>query len=533
MNLASEIQVFLKGDILNSDIEQYSRDASIFEVTPQLVVAPRDAADISHLVSFVNSKKAEDPTLSLTARAAGTCMSGGPLTTSILMDVTRYMNHIGEVEGNTLTVQPGAFYRDIERKTKEKGLILPSYTASKDLCTIGGMVANNSGGEKSLIYGSTEKYVDSLRAVMSDGIEYEFKKLTRTELEEKKALNSFEGEFYRTFSALIEENHTVIENARPQVSKNSAGYLLWNVWDPADDTFDITRVISGSQGTLGIITSITLRLVEEHTHTALLVLTLPDLAQLPEVVNRVLAHTPECFESYDDNTFLLAEKYMPDVAARVMTTRNTPITLIAQFAADTESAAIQKARAAESELKSIGVNARTSESLEESQSYWSIRRASFKLLREHTGNDHRVAPFIDDFIVPPASLPEFIPLLREILARYAFTYTLAGHIGNGNFHLIPLVDMESLESREKIIPLSEEVFSLVFKFKGSMAGEHNDGIIRTPFLTTMYGEEIVSLFKKTKTIFDPQTIFNPGKKVDGTLAYAIAHFAQTNGSQHL
>ena len=104
MNLASEIQVFLKGDILNSDIEQYSRDASIFEVTPQLVVAPRDAADISHLVSFVNSKKAEDPTLSLTARAAGTCMSGGPLTTSILMDVTRYMNHIGEVEGNTLTV---------------------------------------------------------------------------------------------------------------------------------------------------------------------------------------------------------------------------------------------------------------------------------------------------------------------------------------------------------------------------------------------------------------------------------------------
>ena len=206
---------------------------------------------------------------------------------------------------------------------------------------------------------------------------------------------------------------------------------------------------------------------------------------------------------------------------------------MAQFAGNTEDEAWATAKGAQSELDAGGITSRIVQTAAEAESYWSIRRASFKLLREHTDGSHRVAPFIDDIIVPTGALAEFIPKLREILTRYDFTYTLAGHIGSGNFHLIPLVDMSAEKGRGKIIPLAREVFKLVFSFGGSMAGEHNDGIIRTPFLEEMYGSEIVTLFQKTKNIFDPQNIFNPGKKVGGTLDYAIDHFAKTNASKDL
>ncbi len=535
MNLRGEIRGWFRGEIADEKEtrEQYNHDASIFEVEPELVLTPTDAEDIKELVSFVREKKASDATLSITPRAAGTCMSGGSLTSSILIDLTRHMNRVGHVEGNAITVEPGAYYRVMEEKTKAHGLILPCYTASKDFCAVGGMVANNSGGEKSLIYGNTERYILKLRVVLSDGHEYEFRKLTRDELEKKKKQDSFEGQLYRNISSLIEKNHDLLLQAKPTVSKNSAGYLLWNVWDAHADTFDLTRLFAGSQGTLGIITSITFQLVPDTKHSALLVLTLPSLTLLPTTIEKVLIHGPESFESYDDATFRLAEKYMPEAAHAVLTKSETPITLMAQFAGNTEDEAWATAKGAQSELDAGGITSRIVQTAAEAESYWSIRRASFKLLREHTDGSHRVAPFIDDIIVPTGALAEFIPKLREILTRYDFTYTLAGHIGSGNFHLIPLVDMSAEKGRGKIIPLAREVFKLVFSFGGSMAGEHNDGIIRTPFLEEMYGSEIVTLFQKTKNIFDPQNIFNPGKKVGGTLDYAIDHFAKTNASKDL
>ena len=197
------------------------------------------------------------------------------------------------------------------------GKIIPSYPASRELCAIGGMVSNNSGGELTLRYGKTNDYIHSLEVVLSDGSPATVKPITMHELAVKKGAQTLEGKIYRDIHALIEGNAGAIEAARPRVSKNSAGYALWNVLDRAGGTFDLTQLITGSQGTLAIVTSATLGLVKTKEHRAMLVVFLSDIGILPEIVHRVLKYDPESFESYDDHTFKLAVRFIPQIIGQL------------------------------------------------------------------------------------------------------------------------------------------------------------------------------------------------------------------------
>ena len=229
--LKEDLKNIIAGEISSDEKELsvYSHDASIFEVRPQLVVKPKDTEDIKRLVKWVASKKDFEPGLSLTARSGGTDMTGGALNDSIILDFTAHLNRVLGVGDNYAITEPGVFYRDFEKETLKKNLILPSYPASRETCTVGGMVANDSGGEKSLRYGKTENYVEELSVVLSDGGEYLLKALTPEELEQKKSQDNFEGVIYRQMHDLLESNYELIQKAKPNVSKNSAGYALWNV----------------------------------------------------------------------------------------------------------------------------------------------------------------------------------------------------------------------------------------------------------------------------------------------------------------
>ncbi len=532
--VAAELDELIEGDVHTdkADLVTHSTDASIFTVTPKIIVYPKSARDIERVVSYVSSRARELPGLSITARAAGTCMSGGSLNESIILDVSKYMNSSGDVQdGGVINVQPGMYYRDFEVKTLARGYILPSYTASKNLCAVGGMIANNSSGERTLTFGDTSRYVQKLKVVLSDGNEYTFGPLDKNELEAMLQQDSFEGDIYRKIVALIGDNYELIRSKKPQVSKNSSGYLLWNIWNK--DRFNLAQLMCGAQGTLGIITEATMSLVPEKQHRSLLVMELRKLAPLPGVVNTVLQFKPNCFETYDDHTFDLAEKFIPESAKKVITDSASMLTLIAEFTGSTIAEAEQQASRAQFALADRGIDAHIISDNEDQQHYWNIRRSSFALLKNHSGEHERTAPFIDDIVVKPEDLPSFLPRLQTILSEYKLTYTLAGHIGNGNFHLIPLIDMETADAADRIIELARRVFALVFEFGGSMAGEHNDGIIRTPFVKDMFGEALYKVFEQTKQIFDPNGMFNPGKKVGGTIAYAKEHMTRHNTNAHL
>jgi FAD/FMN-containing dehydrogenase len=538
MLLKENIAPLIKGDCADdaATLAKYSRDTSIFERTPQVVVFPKDADDVSAVVRFVAEAKRRGERISLAPRSAGTDMTGGDLTDSVSLVFTKYMNRVLDVRADEAVTEPGVYYRDFEKETlKRSGKVLPSYPASRELCAMGGIVANNSGGELTLRYGKTEKYVRELDVVLSDGSQITVRPLSMSELEAKKAQQDLEGSIYREVHALIERHHDEIEAARPTVSKNSAGYALWNVLDKERGVFDLTQLFCGSQGTLGVITKETLSLVKLKDKRAMLVIFLSDLSILPEIVHRVLRSDPESFESYDDQTFSLAVRFIPQIVSHlgfkkmielfiaflpelwsVLTGGIPKLVLMAEFAEDSEADALRAAHEAEASLHDLPVRTKIAKNGAQTAKYWTIRRESFSLLRKNMKGMY-AAPFIDDIVVHPDDYPTFLPELDALIEGHRFIYTIAGHIGDGNFHIIPLEDMADPKARAEITELMPKVFSLVARYKGSITGEHNDGIIRTPYLPLMYGEAMCALFEEVKTIFDPLGILNPGKKTGGTI----------------
>ena len=539
--LTDELRTVVRGEVLDDVATRvtYSRDASLFEVMPSVVVRPLDSTDIQALVRFVAGKKTEYPDLSLTARSAGTDMSGGPLTESIVVDCTAHLNQIIDVRTDAATAQPGVFYRDFERATLAEGGFLPSYPASRELAAVGGMVSNNAGGEKSLAYGKTDRYVTGLNVVLADGHEYALHRMTPEELDRKRHEQTFEGRLYNGIATLIEQNRDLIDRSRPKVSKNSSGYNLWDVWN--GKRFDLTKLIVGSQGTLGIVTEASFRLVPKRPAAGMLVVMLRDLAPLAEIVHAVLQFHPTSFESFDNHTFRLALKFFPSFASRMgffhflslglrflpevwmAVIRGLPkLVLLIEFEEETAAAALEKVHALAREFGRFPVTVREALSDREREKYWLVRRESFTLLREKV-KDRQTAPFIDDCVVRPEVLPLFLPKLYEILDRYQLLYTIAGHVGDGNFHIIPLMKLSDEREREKIPRVAAEVFRLVLQHGGSLTAEHNDGLIRSPYLREEFGQEMYTLFERVKQIFDPQHIFNPGKKVGASQQYSFAH----------
>jgi FAD/FMN-containing dehydrogenase len=544
--LIDELKTIVKGSVLTDEanLKTYSHDASLFEVIPQVVVCPEDDEDVKALVRFVAKHKKDHPNLSLTGRAAGTDMSGGSVNDSILVSFTQHFNKKPQIDvkNQTATFQPGMYYRDFEKATLKHNLLFPSYPASRELCAMGGIVNNNSGGEKSLKYGKTERYITEVTLVLRDGNEYTFGEITEDELAQKMKQKDLEGEIYRDMYALINKHYDKIMAAKPTVSKNSAGYFLWNVWDKEKKTFNLAQLIIGSQGTFGLMTKAKTRLVPTTSHHHMMVIFLYDLKNLGKIIETGLALEPESFEAYDDNTLKLALKFFPEFAKLmgakgfidtgvkfipefmlVAKRRRLPkMVLQIEFTGDDEPAIDGKMAELESRLRPLNETMRTAID-DEGLKYWLIRRDSFSLLRKKVKDLH-TAPFIDDFSVEPKYLAEFLPQVNKMFKRYPkLIYTIAGHVGDGNFHIIPLMKIEDPKQRKIIPVLSKKVYDLVLKYGGTIDSEHNDGLIRTPYLEQQYGKEMVKLFEQTKDIFDPENIFNPRKKVRSTLEYAMKH----------
>ena len=541
------LRAVISGDVDESrqTLKKFSHDASLFELKPQVVVYPRDTEDVEALVRYVAERKKHAPGISLTARSGGTDMSGGSINDSIIMAFDRYFNKIGRVHGNTLSAQPGVYYHDFEPVTLASGLIMPSYPASREICMIGGMVANNAGGEKSLVYGKVERYVTRTKIVLRDGREYEIEPLTGSKLKAQLADRSTLGDIYRRVYRLLHAHHKLIAAHRPKVSKNSTGYNIFDAWD--GKTLDLNKLIVGSQGTLGIVTEATFKLVENKPLTGMCVVFMPNMDNLGHIINDLLPLKPSSLESFDEHTLkfafrffftfhrtlgwkkfiLLGLSFIPVLDKLIKYLPRLPkLILLVEFEGETQEEIDKKIEEVTYRLSQYDVEVQRARDKKHEEKFWLMRRESFNLLRKNVKKKH-TAPFIDDLVVPPKHLPDFLPQLTAILERYELLYTVAGHVGDGNFHIIPLMDLTKKSERDKIPDCLREVTELVLKYEGSLSGEHNDGMIRGPFLGDMYPAEIIEIFREIKQIFDPQNIFNPHKKIDATWEYSSQHMRKS------
>ncbi|HEY1085665.1 MAG TPA: FAD-binding oxidoreductase [Candidatus Saccharimonadales bacterium] len=547
MDIKKELGVSFKGELDTSDEsrEFYSHDASLFELTPQVIGFPKDVDDLKAAVKFVNENRPKHPKLSITPRSRGTDMSGGAIGQSIVLDVSKHMKKLIKVSSKSATVQPGMLYREFEKETLKKGSLLPSYPASRELASVGGMMSNNSGGEKSLQYGKTDNFVTELKVVLADGNEYTVKPLDKAGLVRKMSQGDYEGSLYKKTFELLEAHYDEIQAARPNVSKDSTGYHLWNVWNRDTGIFDLTKLFVGAQGTLGLISEGSVKLVPKAPHSGTLVCYVKSIDNLGDVIPAVLSHKPATFECFDDVTLWLSFKFVfafikrlglwewikmcigliPDGLAIL---KGVPkLILLVEFTGSTPEEVKEKIHAARQDFTKFKnfTFMEEDETEAKSKKFWLMRRESFNLLRSKVKDKH-TAPFIDDFVVPPHKLSEFLPKLRKVIKKYKLFATIAGHLGDGNFHVIPLMEIEKKSERRKIEPAMKEVNNLVLKYGGSLSGEHNDGMIRGPWLEAMYGKKVLGIMKTVKHIYDPENIFNPHKKTDANWDFSFSHIRE-------
>lgn len=529
---------------LSSDkhvLERYSNDESIFTIKPQVVLQPKSQHDVEVAVKVLSRETLRFPSLSLTPRAAGTGLGGGSLTDSLMIDVCTHMHHIGDIEKNkdgiTITCQPGAMWRDVEKKLKVHNVYIPSYPASKDICSIGGAVANNAAGPDSLRYGQTADWVQSLSITLYDGKTYVFKPINYNEYKTLIKKDNAHGHILKEVFELIEQNEKGISAAKPKTSKNTSGYALWDVLDvpvasfkKGKGTLNLCRLVCGSQGTIGIITSVTMRTEPINKQTHLVVVPVFDLEDAGRAIIKALEFDPINIELFDGLTFDLALKN-PDffkdrlgkleyyqVLLSMYTTyhvrysRKTPeFTLLVTLDAQTRKHSPK--HLVEMLKKNGGKKARLITNPVDKEMYWQIRRASYSLSKFQDPNK-RPAAFLEDMVVPPKNMPKFFMEIKRLLKKYNVTACVHGHGGNGHLHFYPLLDFENKTTPTLVMKMTEEFFATAIKHGGSLCGEHNDGIIRTPHLSKMFDAKTIELFKRVEHLFDPVDIFNPGKKVN-------------------
>ncbi|MDQ1281810.1 MAG: Oxidoreductase, partial [Patescibacteria group bacterium] len=400
-----------------SVLEKNSEDTSLFKIIPKVVVFPRNKEEISILSKFVNKNKG----FSITGRSGGTDMSGGSVNESIILSFSKYFNKTISINKNdkVAIVEPGVFYRDFEKETLKHNLLLPSFPASRDICALGGMISNNSGGELSLQYGQTKRYVEELECVLSNGEIINTRALKEEEIEQKLAnateefKNTLEYKIYNEIYSLLkdEKNAEIIKKNTPIVSKNSSGYFLWDALkeEKGKKVFDLNKIIVGSQGTLAIVTKIKVKLIEPKKHTKMLLIFLKDLKELGKVRRIVMKYNPESFESYDDHTFKVAMKFFPALiknifsknknkgsfammkmvfsfwkeAFLVLTFGMPKLILLAEFTGDEEEDILSRVEKCDKEIKNNfkrGVKTEIVKHDYEEEKYWTMRRESFNLL---------------------------------------------------------------------------------------------------------------------------------------------------------
>lgn len=522
-------------------LDAYSYDESIFCIRPQVVIQPKNRRDVEIATKVISEQTQRFDSLSLTPRAAGTGLSGGSLTDSIVIDTCAHLNKIGDITEKKnkiiFTCEPGAMWRDVEKKLKSHGAYLPPYPASKDICSIGGAVANNSAGPDSLRYGHCADWVESMDVVLQDGHTYTIKPLTNREF---KALIKQDHEYARIAREvfeLIKNNEKEIKNNKPETKKNSAGYPLWSVvpegvakFNKGVGTFDLTRLISGSQGTIGIIASLTLRALPIQTNKTLIAIPIFNLEDAADSITKALKFEPINIEVFDALSFDLALKNPSFFKNRLSKTDYYKVMLnmyatyhvryrrkIPEFTVlvtlDNETTEETPAEDIVKKISSKSVRARVVKSRTEAEMLWQIRRASYTLSK-FQDTTKRPAAFLEDMTVPPENLSKFFTQIKKLLKDFNVTAAVHGHGGNGHFHFYPLLDFTNKTTPALVEKMSEKFFATAVKFNGNICGEHNDGIIRTPHLSKMFTKKMLGLFEKAEAIFDPNDIFNPGKKVN-------------------
>jgi FAD/FMN-containing dehydrogenase/Fe-S oxidoreductase len=511
-DIAAELTKRLEGDVHFDRTSRllYSTDASMYQIEPIGVVVPRHKGDVQAVIEVAN--RFNVPVL---PRGGGTSLAGQTVGHAIVLDFSKYMQNVLEVNQEELwcRVQPGLVQDELNAHVRPMGLQFGPDTSTSNRATIGGMIGNNSAGAHSLTYGKTLDHVLDLTVLLSDGSEVVLKDLSPESLENKRRADSPEGRIYREVARLAQEHRSEILARYPKIMRRVSGYNLDEF--TKSQPFNLSRILVGSEGTLGIVVEARMRLVPKPKWTALDVIHFEDDIEALEASQAILETGPYALESTDKMILNLARGNIEQSRKLGFVQGDPDSLLMVEYAGDTADAVKQQVYQLEELRKArrIGYAASLAFKPEEVKAIWGVRKAGLGLLLGTKGDKKPIA-FVEDTAVEPAKLPQFIKRFREIITRHDAIAGYYGHCSVGCMHIRPLINLKQPSEVKKMVSIADEISDLVLEFNGAMSGEHGDGLARSHFNKKLFGPVLYEAFCQVKRAFDPKNLMNPGKIVD-------------------
>ncbi|HEY7221366.1 MAG TPA: FAD-linked oxidase C-terminal domain-containing protein [Candidatus Binatia bacterium] len=510
--IEAELKKRVEGDLRFDRYSRllYSTDASIYQIEPIGVVVPRHKGDVQAVIEIANKLN-----ISILPRGGGTSLAGQAVGHSIVLDFSKYMQNVLEVNKEELwcRVQPGLVQDELNAFVRGMGLQFGPDTSTSNRATIGGMIGNNSAGAHSLTYGKTLDHVIELTVLLSDGTEVVLKDLSPEAVESKSRADSIEGRAYREVFRLAQQHRSEILSRYPKIMRRVSGYNLDEFVKP--QPFNLARMVVGSEGTLATVVEAKMRLVPKPKWTAMDVIHFNDDIEALEAAQRILETAPYALESTDKMILDLARGNIVQ-SQRLGFVQGSPSSLLmVEYAGETEKEVRDQVEKLEEMRKreKIGYAGTLAYKPEEVKAIWGVRKAGLGLLLGTTGDKKPIA-FVEDAAVAPPKLPEFIKRFREIVQRHDTVAGYYGHCSVGCMHIRPLINLKEESEKAKMVSIANEICNLVLEFDGAMSGEHGDGLARSHFNAKLFGAALYDAFRLVKRAFDPKNLMNPGKIVD-------------------
>ena len=499
----------------------YATDASLYQIVPTGVVIPRLASDVPVIVRL-----AAEHEVSLVPRGSATSLSGQTIGTGLILDFSKHLRRIGIVDRDKMTVdvEPGVILDRLNAELSPLGLMFAPDVSTSDRATLGGMIGNNSAGARSLRYGKTVDHVVALDVVLDDGTPARFEPLDGPALESICRGTNRTAALHRSVRSIVAEHENEIRDRFPHILRRVSGYNLDEMvpglavrpvgWPAEPWSFNLARLVVGSEGTLAVVRGATVRVVKKPAFQGLVVLSFASIPAALERLKEILETAPVSVEMLD-RTILDLAAAQPGMAPHLDFTAGRPeAVLAAQFYAETEKDLKDRTADLASRFEGrtgvLGVRQRGSDAARDS--FWKVRKAGLSLLMGLVGDAKPVA-FVEDTAVAPQRLPAFYDRFLKIVERHGARAACYGHADVGCLHIRPILDVKTQQGRDQVEGIAAEVSALVAEFEGAMSGEHGDGLARSRWNRPLFGESVYSAFQQVKSAFDPQNRLNPGKVV--------------------
>ncbi|MFC6990057.1 FAD-binding and (Fe-S)-binding domain-containing protein [Haloplanus sp. GCM10025708] len=511
-DLMSDLDSLVDGDVRFDDYTRnlYATDASVYEVMPVGVVFPTSTDDVAAVVSYCADR--EIPVL---PRGGGTSLAGQTVNEAVVLDFTRYMADVLEIdpEAKLARTQAGAVLAELNQELEPHGLKFAPDPSTANRSAIGGAVGNNTTGAHSLKYGKTDAYVEELEVVLADGTVTTLGEVTLDELRAgADADGNLEERLYAEALRIVEEEEDAVREAFPSIKRNVSGYNLNSLVEEAESgSVNLARLMVGSEGTLAVVTEATLSLEPVPETKALALLTYDSLVESMEDVGAILEHDPAAVEVLDGVLVDLARDLDEFEDVINILPDRTDTFLLVEFYAKSDEERREKVQALlDDRVGDIAFDGLEAYDEGEQQDFWKMRKASTPILLSRTTDEKHIA-FVEDIAVPPEHLPEYIADFQQVFEDHDTIGSFYAHAGPGCIHVRPLVNLKTQDGVDKMESIADAATDLAVKYSGSVSGEHGDGRARTQWNKKLYGEHLWGVFRDLKTAVDPDWLLNPGQ----------------------